>query len=68
PLSDGWWAKLDAILPVEWENDENVPASAGFQIGKNINDRLALYTDVLAGIGGDKAFDWGLGLGIRFKY
>lgn len=68
PFPEGYWAKLDAILPVEWENDEAMPASTELQIGKNLNDRVALYTDFLAGIGGDKAFDWGVGFGVRFKY
>lgn len=68
PLPEGYWVKLDAILPVEWENDENMPANAELQFGKNLNKDWALYTDLLAGIGGDKAFDWGLGLGVRFKY
>ena len=34
------------------ENDEAIPASTELQIGKNLNERIALYTDFLAGIGG----------------
>lgn len=68
PLPEGWWAKLDAKLPIEWENDEAVPASAELQVGRNINQNFAIYVDALAGIGGDRAFDWGGGLGLRFKY
>ena len=68
PFGDGYWAKLDAKLPIEWENDENLPAVAELQLGKNLNETVALYTDFLTGVGGDKVIDWGLGIGIRFKY
>ena len=62
------WLKLDAKVPIEWENDQAVPANAELQFGKNINQLLALYVDGLVGIGGDKPYDWGVGTGLRFKY
>ena len=68
PFADDYWAKLDAKLPVEWNNDGNTPASIELQLGKNLNKRVALYTDFLAGLSDDRAYDWGLGVGIRFKY
>ena len=68
PFGDGYWAKLDAKLPVEWNNDGNTPASIELQLGKNLNERVALYTDFLAGLSNDRAYDWGVGVGIRFKY
>lgn len=68
PFGDGYWAKLDAKLPIEWENDDAMPASMELQLGKNLNKRVALYTDFITGVGGDKVIDWGLGAGIRFKY
>ncbi|CAA6676673.1 MULTISPECIES: hypothetical protein [unclassified Lentimonas] len=68
PFADSYWAKLDAKLPVEWNNDGNTPASIELQLGKNLNQRVALYTDFLAGLSDDRAYDWGLGVGIRFKY
>ena len=62
------WVKLDAVVPIEWENDNSVPASAELQIGTNINEKTAFYFDALVGFGGDKVVDWGLGIGLRFKY
>lgn len=68
PLPKQMWVKLDVKAPIEWENDNAVPATAELQLGKNINKHLALYVDAMAGIGGDKVFDWGFGTGLRFKY
>ena len=68
PLPNQTWLKLDAKVPVDWENDNAVPANAELQIGKNINELVALYIDGLVGIGGDRTFDWGVGTGLRFKY
>jgi hypothetical protein len=68
PLPQQMWLKLDAKVPVEWENDRAVPITAELQLGKNINKHIALYVDGLAGIGGDSPYDWGVGTGLRFKY
>lgn len=68
PLPKQTWLKLDAKVPIDWENDNAVPASAELQFGININKLVALYVDGLVGIGGDKVFDWGVGTGLRFKY
>jgi len=65
---DQMWLKLDAKVPVDWENDKAVPANAELQLGKNINKTIAFYVDGLVGIGTDKPYDWGVGTGIRFKY
>lgn len=67
-LPEQTWLKLDLKVPVDWEHDNKVPASGELQFGKNINNHLALYADVLGGIGGDRPFDWGAGAGIRIKY
>lgn len=62
-----WWLKLDAIIPYNWEN-ETVPAEAEIQLGHNFSSRFAAYVDGLVGLGGNRPFDWGVGLGIRFNY
>ncbi len=62
-----WWVKADAKLPYDWENN-TVPATAEFQLGKNINAGKAIYVDVLIGLGSDRNYDWGVGVGFRFKY
>lgn len=63
-----FWGKLDAKLPVDWENDNAIPASAEIQIGKTFTPMIGAYVDGLLGIGGDKSYDWGVGFGLRFKY
>ena len=66
-LPNEWWLKLDAKLPYDWEA-KTIPADAEIQLGKNINKKLALYVEGQFGIGGDRLYDWGVGLGIRFKF
>ena len=68
PLPNKFWAKLDAKVPVDWEHDNAVPASAEVQIGKTFTPGFGAYVDGLFGIGGDKSYDWGVGVGIRFNY
>jgi hypothetical protein len=60
-------AKADVIVPYDWEN-ETVPATAEFQLGNNISGSKALYVEGLVGLGNDRLYDWGVGLGLRFKY
>ena len=67
PLSNAWWLKADAKVPYDWEN-KTVPADAEIQLGKNINDGIALYAEGKVGMGSDRIYDWGVGLGLRFKY
>jgi hypothetical protein len=38
------------------------------QIGYNINKSTAIYVDGLVGIGHNRPYDGGVGLGLRFKY
>ncbi len=67
PFGDGYWAKADIKAPYDWEND-SWPATAEFQIGKNLSPGIALYADVLVGIGADRPYDQGAGVGLRFNY
>ena len=67
PFAEKYWAKLDLIIPYDWVND-TVPATAEFQVGYNINKSIAVYADLLAGLGSDRPYDKGVGIGVRFKY
>ncbi len=67
-LPRGIWLKLDAKLPIDWENDNAVPATFEIQLGKHLSDSVGLFADGLFGIGGDRPYDYGAGLGVRFKY
>lgn len=68
PLPQQMWLKLDAKAPIDWENDQAVPASAELQLGKSINGNIGIYLDGLVGIGSDRPYDWGVGAGLRFNY
>jgi hypothetical protein len=67
-LPNKLWGKVDAKVPVDWENDNAIPATVEVQVGKTFTDVIGVYIDGLFGVGGDRPYDWGAGLGIRFKY
>ena len=67
-LPHRFWVKLDAKVPVDWENDNQVPASAEIQLGKMFTPVFGAFVEGLFGIGGDKPYDTGFGLGLRFVY
>ncbi len=67
PFPKQRWLKADVIIPYDWETD-TVPAQAELQYGVNVNQQVALYVDGLVGLGHDRLFDWGVGVGLRFKY
>ncbi len=68
PLDGGYWLKLDAKVPVDWENDNAIPANVELQLGKMFSPGLGAYVDGFAGVGSDRPYDWGLGLGLRYVY
>lgn len=67
-LPQEWWLKGDIKVPIEWENDNAVPATVELQLGKHLSEGFALYADGLIGIGNDRPYNYGLGIGLRFKY
>jgi hypothetical protein len=67
PFGEGYWAKLDAKVPYDWEN-ERWPISAELQVGYNLGPSWAVYAEGLVGIGSDRPYDAGAGLGLRFKF
>lgn len=66
-LPSDFWGKLDAKVPLDWEN-ETVSAMVEAQIGKMFTPSFGTYVDGLIGIGTDRPYDWGVGVGIRFNY
>lgn len=68
PLPQQMWLKLDAKAPIDWEHDQAIPATAELQFGKSINKSVGVYVDGLVGIGTDRPYDWGVGVGVRFNY
>jgi len=67
-LPQQMWLKLDAKVPVDWENDEAIPASAELQWGKMFNAKFGAYLDGLVGVGGDRSYDYGVGIGVRTMF
>jgi hypothetical protein len=62
------WMKLDAKVPVDWENDSEIPASAEVQLGRMFSESFGSYLDGLVGVGGDRPYEWGIGVGARFTF
>ncbi len=67
-LPNDFWGKLDAKMPVDWEHDNAIPASAEVQLGKTFTPLFGAYLDGLIGLGADRPYDWGAGVGVRFNY
>lgn len=65
---NAFWGKLDAKIPVDWEHDNAIPASVEVQLGKMFAPWFGTYVDGLCGVGGDKPYEWGVGIGVRFSY
>ena len=67
-LPNKFWGKLDAKIPIDWADDNAIPATVEVQLGKMFSPAFGLYIDGLVGVGGDKPYDWGVGVGVRFNY
>jgi hypothetical protein len=67
PLGKDYWAKVDVKIPYDWNRDVWLP-TAELQVGYNINANWAVYVDGFVGMGKDRPYDVGVGLGVRFKY
>jgi hypothetical protein len=62
------WLKLDAIVAVNWENDRQTPSFAELQYGHQFTPAFGVYAEAMVGIGADKPYEWGFGVGFRFLY
>ncbi len=67
-LPDQFWVKLDLKLPIDWEHDNEIPATVEMQLGKMLSPTFGVYVDGLFGLGGDRPYDWGVGVGVRFNF
>jgi hypothetical protein len=67
-FEDNIWSKIDARIPVDWENDSEIPATLEMQLGKMTSAPFGYYADALFGIGSDRPYDRGVGIGVRFNY
>jgi len=67
-LPDQFWGKLDAKVPIDWENDNAESATVELQRGKMFKPSFGAYVEGLVGVGGYRPFDYGFGAGVRFVY
>ncbi|MEH6593590.1 MAG: hypothetical protein V7746_25205 [Halioglobus sp.] len=66
-LPDGYWWKLDAKAPYDW-NNHVAPASTEVQFGKMLGRSFGIYGEGLVGLGSDRSYDWAIGFGLRSVY
>ena len=64
-LPQQMWLKLDAKVPVDWQHEEEIPASVELQWGKMFSAKWGAFLDGLAGVGTDRSYDYGVGVGVR---
>jgi hypothetical protein len=67
-FENNYWGKLDLIIPIEWENNNAVPATGEVQLGKMFSSTYGFYVDALFGIGTDRPYEWGVGIGGRYNF
>jgi len=67
-LPNNYWGKVDAKIPVDWDDDEAILSTLEVQLGKMFSPAFGSYMEVLVGIGDDKPYEWGVGVGVRFNY
>jgi hypothetical protein len=67
-LPNNYWGKIDAKIPVDWDDDEAILSTLEVQLGKMFSPSFGSYAEVLVGIGDDKPYEWGVGVGVRFNY
>lgn len=63
---DGW-VSSNLVIVRDWEYDAWRP-SFSLQAGYNFDKGKAIYIDGMAGVGQDRLFDAGAGIGLRFYY
>ena len=67
PLPGGYWLKLDAKIPYDWE-DHTTPINSEFEAGKMITSSMGVYLKALVGVGEDRPFDSGVTGAMRLNF
>jgi hypothetical protein len=49
-------------------SNDAIPATVEVQLGRMHNENFGYYAEVGAGLGSDRPYDWGIGVGARFNY
>jgi len=59
--------KGDLKVPRDWESN-SWPASAEAEVGTMLDRNVGVFGQALAGLGGERTFDWGFALGVRVNF
>ncbi|NOR41407.1 MAG: hypothetical protein GQ537_09370, partial [Gammaproteobacteria bacterium] len=69
PAIAGWF-KADLKMSIDHENDDDFSQTVELQLGKMVSPDLGFYGELLLGddVVDTNAYNYGIGLGVRFMY
>ena len=64
------WGKVDLKTSIDHEDDNNFTQTLEFQLGTMVSNRIGIYGETFVGdsVLDTEAYDWGIGIGLRFMY
>ena len=64
------WGKVDLKTSIDHEDDNDFTQTLEFQLGTMVSDRIGIYGETFVGdsVLDTDAYDWGIGIGLRFLY
>ncbi len=64
------WRKVDLKTSINHEDDNDFTQTLEFQLGTMDSDRIGVYGETFVGdsVLDTNAYDWGIGIGLRFLY
>ncbi len=62
------WLKIDNKFSIDHENGDHSSNLVEIQLGKMLTPTFGIYLDYLNNTGGQKIYDDGIGIGLRFMY
>ena len=64
------WRKVDLKTSIDHEDDNDFTQTLEFQLGTMVSDRIGVYGETFVGdsVLDTNAYNWGMGIGLRFLY
>ncbi len=64
------WGKVDLKTSIDHEDDNDFTQTLEFQLGAMVSDRIGVYGETFVGdsVLDTNAYNWGMGIGLRFLY
>ena len=64
------WGKVDLKASIDHEDDNDFTQTLELQLGTMVSDRIGIYGETFVGdtVLDTNAYDWGIGIGLRFMY